>query len=74
MASPIWTAKRLKEVLDKLSKLDPLEFEQNYLNRWVEFAHGRKDPGEAVVSETEWSDLEVDMPMSDPLVAAVESW
>jgi hypothetical protein len=63
-------------VLDKLGKYEELEFTQNYLNRWVDVAHGKPDPGSPVVSESEWRALAVPEPAASgvPAVAAVESW
>jgi len=75
MASPHWSARRESEILDKLSKLEALEFAQNYLNQWVDVAHGRpKEPGLPVFTEGEWGELNDYRPTGAPVVAAVESW
>jgi hypothetical protein len=74
LASPHWSTKRENEILDKISKTEALEFEQNYLNRWVDQAHGRaKEPGLPAFTESEWASLN-DYTQTLPVVAAVESW
>jgi hypothetical protein len=76
-ASPHWSARRAGEIEDKLGKLDPLEFKQNYMNLWVPVAHGRAAPGEPVFSESEWLDLAAPLDPADlrsPAVTAAESW
>jgi hypothetical protein len=75
-ASPVWSAKRESEILDKLTKMDPLEFRQNYLNIWIEGVHGRREPGAPVFAESEWEALNGLIPPVGvpPSVTAVESW
>jgi hypothetical protein len=74
MASPHWSPRRESEILDKISKLEKLEFAQNYLNQWVDVAHGRpKEPGLPVFSEGEWAELN-DYKPGIPTTVGVESW
>jgi hypothetical protein len=76
MASPHWSERRESEILDKLSKLEALEFAQNFLNIWVDVAHGRpKEPGLPVFAESEWAELNgVTPPATPPAVTAIEGW
>jgi hypothetical protein len=74
-ASPFWSTKREAEIVDKLGKMDPLEFKQNYLNIWVDGVHGRAEVGLPVFAESEWLALDgVEVPATPPAVTAVESW
>jgi len=73
LASPHWSDRRASEILDKVGKLDELEFRQNYLNQWVDVAHGRPAVGLPVFTDVEWAELADHVP-SAPSVAAVESW
>jgi hypothetical protein len=73
-ASPAWSARRESEVIDKLGKLEELEFRQNFLNQWVDVAHGRaEEPGVLAFTDAEWDALAGYAPTT-PVVAAVESW
>jgi hypothetical protein len=74
MASPYWTEKREAEVIDKLHKLELLEFKQNYLNQWIPLARGRTLPGEKVFDEVAWANANGYVPAGHPVVGAVESW
>ncbi|KAA1424320.1 hypothetical protein [Nocardioides antri] len=75
MASPFWSTRRFKEIADKVEKLDPLEFKQNYCNQWVSMAGGRNNnPGEPVFGENEWIDASAPTPTGTPAACAVESW
>jgi phage terminase large subunit-like protein len=76
MASPHWSDKREAEVIDKLGKMERLEFVQQYLCQWIDLARNRKeDPSTAVLVEDEWEALNGYVPAPGaPLVAAVESY
>jgi hypothetical protein len=74
MASPLWSDKRMAEIADKLGKMDPLEFEQNYLNRWVEFAPGKADQGHPVFTVQDWQDMSAPLPDGLPAACGVESF
>jgi hypothetical protein len=73
-ASPIWSSRREAEILDKLGKLEELEIRQNYLNQWVDVAHGRSEPGLPVFTAEEWAELGGHVAESSPVVAGVEAW
>jgi hypothetical protein len=74
-ASPSWSDRRESEVIDKLGKLEELEFRQNFLNQWVDAAHGRPaEPGVPAFGDAEWDALATFVPSGPPAAAAVESW
>jgi hypothetical protein len=73
-ASPAWSARRESEVLDKLGKLEELEFRQNFLNQWVDAAHRVEPPGAPAFTAEQWAALGGYSRVVPPAAAAIEAW